>query len=88
MRVIHFADLHIGVENYSRTEPETGLSTRLFVIPNLPSRHAPTVGRGWAGTSPLLSLLPSWEKVRMRVSPLSPHVILTAAKNLAACHGW
>ncbi len=30
MRVIHFADLHIGVENYSRTDPETGLSTRLL----------------------------------------------------------
>ena len=30
MRIIHFADLHIGVENYSRTEPETGLSTRLL----------------------------------------------------------
>ncbi len=29
MRVIHFADVHIGVENYSRTDPETGLSTRL-----------------------------------------------------------
>ena len=30
MRIIHFADLHIGVENYSRTDPETGLSTRLL----------------------------------------------------------
>ena len=29
MKVIHFADVHIGVENYSRTDPETGLSTRL-----------------------------------------------------------
>ena len=30
MRIIHFADLHIGVENYSRTDPETSLSTRLL----------------------------------------------------------
>ena len=30
MRIIHFADLHIGVENYSRIDPETGLSTRLL----------------------------------------------------------
>ena len=29
MRVLHFADLHIGVENYGRTDPDTGLSTRL-----------------------------------------------------------
>lgn len=29
MRILHFADLHIGVENYSRVDPETGLSTRL-----------------------------------------------------------
>ena len=29
MRVLHFADLHIGVENYGRTDPTTGLSTRL-----------------------------------------------------------
>ena len=30
MRVLHFSDLHIGVENYSRTDPETGLPTRLL----------------------------------------------------------
>lgn len=29
MRVIHFSDVHIGVENYGRTDPDTGLSTRL-----------------------------------------------------------
>lgn len=29
MRIVHFADLHIGVENYGRPDPETGLSTRL-----------------------------------------------------------
>jgi len=29
MRILHFSDLHIGVENYGRTDPETGLSTRL-----------------------------------------------------------
>ena len=29
MRILHFADVHIGVENYSRVDPETGLSTRL-----------------------------------------------------------
>ena len=27
--MLHFSDLHIGVENYGRTDPDTGLSTRL-----------------------------------------------------------
>jgi len=30
MRILHFADLHLGVENYSRIDPQTGLSTRLI----------------------------------------------------------
>lgn len=30
MRVLHFSDLHIGVENYGRVDPQTGLSTRLL----------------------------------------------------------
>ncbi|MBM3943090.1 MAG: exonuclease SbcCD subunit D [SAR202 cluster bacterium] len=29
MRILHFSDLHIGVENYGRIDPHTGLSTRL-----------------------------------------------------------
>jgi len=29
LRVIHFADVHLGVENYGRLDPSTGLSTRL-----------------------------------------------------------
>ena len=29
MRILHFSDLHIGVENYGRIDPETGLSSRL-----------------------------------------------------------
>jgi len=29
MHIIHFSDVHIGVENYSKPDPETGLSTRL-----------------------------------------------------------
>ena len=29
MRIVHFSDVHIGVENYGKTDPETGLSTRL-----------------------------------------------------------
>ena len=29
MKVLHFADLHLGVENYGRINPQTGLSTRL-----------------------------------------------------------
>jgi DNA repair protein SbcD/Mre11 len=28
--ILHFADLHIGVENYGRIDPATGLSTRLM----------------------------------------------------------
>ena len=30
MRILHFSDLHIGVENYSRVDPQTGLPTRLL----------------------------------------------------------
>ena len=29
MRILHFADLHLGVESYGRPDPATGLSTRL-----------------------------------------------------------
>ena len=29
MRVLHFADLHIGVENYGRPLPELGWSSRM-----------------------------------------------------------
>jgi len=29
MKILHFADLHLGVESYGRINPETGLSTRL-----------------------------------------------------------
>lgn len=29
MKVLHFADLHLGVENYGRLDPATGLSSRL-----------------------------------------------------------
>ncbi|MBI2860922.1 MAG: exonuclease SbcCD subunit D [Chloroflexi bacterium] len=28
MKILHFADLHLGVENYGRTDPATGLSSR------------------------------------------------------------
>lgn len=30
MKLLHFSDMHIGMENYSRLDPETGLSTRLL----------------------------------------------------------
>jgi exonuclease SbcD len=29
MKIIHFADMHLGVENYGRIDPATGLSSRL-----------------------------------------------------------
>ena len=29
IRVLHFADVHIGVENYGRNDPKTGLSSRV-----------------------------------------------------------
>jgi len=29
IKVVHFADLHLGVENYGRADPTTGLSSRL-----------------------------------------------------------
>ncbi len=29
IRVLHFSDLHLGVENYGRLDPKSGLSTRL-----------------------------------------------------------
>lgn len=30
MKLLHFSDIHIGMENYSRLDPESGLSTRLL----------------------------------------------------------
>jgi len=30
IKVVHFADVHLGVENYGRLDPGTGLSTRLI----------------------------------------------------------
>lgn len=30
MKILHFADLHLGVESYGRPDPATGLSTRLL----------------------------------------------------------
>jgi len=30
MKILHFADLHLGVETFGRTDPATGLSTRLL----------------------------------------------------------
>jgi len=30
MKLLHFSDLHIGMENYAKLDPETGLSTRLL----------------------------------------------------------
>ena len=32
MKILHFADLHIGVENYGHIDPATGLSTRMLDI--------------------------------------------------------
>ena len=29
IRVLHFADIHIGMENYGKTDPRTGLSSRI-----------------------------------------------------------
>jgi len=29
IRILHFADLHIGMENYGRLDPETGLNLRV-----------------------------------------------------------
>ncbi|GAI05275.1 unnamed protein product, partial [marine sediment metagenome] len=29
MKILHFADLHLGVESYGRIDPTTGLSSRL-----------------------------------------------------------
>jgi exonuclease SbcD len=34
MKIVHFADLHIGLESYGRVDPETGLSTRVIDILN------------------------------------------------------
>ena len=30
MKLLHFSDIHIGMENYSKLDPETGLSSRLL----------------------------------------------------------
>ena len=30
MKILHFADLHLGVESYGRVDPTTGLSSRFL----------------------------------------------------------
>ena len=30
MKLLHFSDIHIGMENYSKLDPESGLSSRLL----------------------------------------------------------
>ena len=30
IRVLHFADLHVGMENYGKTDPGTGISSRVM----------------------------------------------------------
>src|SRR5512136_2056067 len=30
IRMLHFADVHVGMENYGHTQPETGLSSRVM----------------------------------------------------------
>jgi len=35
MKILHFADLHLGVENYGRLDPATGLSSRLLDFLNV-----------------------------------------------------
>ena len=30
MKILHFADLHLGVESYGRIDPTTGLSSRFL----------------------------------------------------------
>ena len=35
MKILHFADLHLGVESYGRINPETGLSTRFEDFQNV-----------------------------------------------------
>src|SRR5512133_694452 len=30
IRMLHFADIHVGMENYGRTDPKTGLSSRVL----------------------------------------------------------
>jgi len=30
VKIIHFADLHLGVESYGRIDPESGLSSRFL----------------------------------------------------------
>ena len=32
MKILHFADLHLGVESYGRIDPTTGLSSRFHVF--------------------------------------------------------
>ena len=69
MRLLHFADLHLGVENYGRTDPATGLHTRLsdfvssfrFVIDLALSEHVDAVlFAGDAYKTPTPS--PTWQR--------------------------
>ena len=29
IRLLHFADLHVGMENYGKLDPQTGISSRI-----------------------------------------------------------
>ena len=30
IRMLHFADIHVGMENYGKTDPATGISSRVM----------------------------------------------------------
>lgn len=69
MRLLHFADLHLGVENYGHIDPTTGLHTRLadfvgsfrFVIDLALSEHVDAVlFAGDAYKTPTPS--PTWQR--------------------------
>jgi len=44
VKVLHFSDLHLGVENYGRLDPETGLNSRLERAGPIPRTKGNSLG--------------------------------------------
>ena len=70
IRVLHFADVHVGMENYGRLDPATGTSSRVRRFPRPPGR-----GRS---TTPS-STRPTW-----RFSPATPSRTATPSRPSSA----
>ena len=77
MRFIHFADLHIGVENYGRPGPKARLSSSAFDAAAVPAR---TAIRGVIDALPAPRLPYALQLESKRLTRRPPMVALDKAK--------